>query len=142
MLIMNVRKLRILVDRPRPRRPARRLERVYCALEGRLLGYVARRVADARRPRTWCRRRSSASSQSLPNFDAAQPLEGYLFSIAAHKLTDMMRREGRRPTLPLTSDDSSSDWQPAGRAHRASSIARSRERHGLEETALAAALAN
>ena len=34
---------------------------------------------------------------SLPNYDPARPLEGYLFSIAAHKLTDVMRRQGRRP---------------------------------------------
>ena len=42
---------------------------------------------------------------SLPNFDERRPLEGYLFSIAAHKLTDYLRREGRRPTLPLVPDD-------------------------------------
>ena len=122
MLIMNARKLRRLVDRPRPRRPARRLERVHRAYEGRLLGYVARRVADRAAAEDLVQETFLGFLTSLPNFDAAQPLEGYLFSIAAHKLTDMMRREGRRPTLPLASDDSSSDWQPADRACRASSL--------------------
>ena len=40
-------------------------------------------------------------STSLPNYDCRQPLEGYLFSIAAHKLTDLLRRQRRRPTIPL-----------------------------------------
>ena len=38
---------------------------------------------------------------SLPNYDDKRPLETYLFSIAAHKLTDHLRREGRRPTFAL-----------------------------------------
>jgi len=79
---------------------------------------------------------------SLPNFDQRRPLEGYLFSIAAHKLTDYLRREGRRPTLPLVPHGSrASGWEPAGAARPASSIARSAERCRLEEEALAAAVA-
>jgi RNA polymerase sigma-70 factor (ECF subfamily) len=78
---------------------------------------------------------------SLPNFDRRRPLESYLFSIAAHKLTDYLRREGRRPALPLVPGGSSgSDWEPAGSARVASSIARSGERRRLEEDALVAAL--
>ena len=108
--------------------------------EGRLLGYVARRVADRAAAEDVVQETFLGFLTSLPNYDPAQPLEGYLFSIAAHKLTDLMRREGRRPTLPLASDDGSSDWQPSDRGRRASSLARSHERRGLEETALAAAL--
>ena len=71
---------------------------------------------------------------SLPNYDRRRPLESYLFSIAAHKLTDFLRREGRRPVLPLMSGtSSSSEWEPAGSARPASSIARSGERRRLEE---------
>ena len=77
---------------------------------------------------------------SLPNYDPDQGLEGYLFSIAAHKLTDFLRHEGRRPTLPLVTEESSDGWQAVDRGRRASSIIRSREQHGLEEAALVRAL--
>src|SRR3990172_4735543 len=60
---------------------------------------------------------------SLPNFDGRRPLEGYLFSIAAHKLTDYLRREGRRPTLPLAPPHGdAADWELVGSARPASSI--------------------
>jgi RNA polymerase sigma-70 factor (ECF subfamily) len=76
---------------------------------------------------------------SLPNYDKRRPLESYLFSIAAHKLTDYLRREGRRPALPLSSTAASDSgtWEMAGGARPASSIARSGERRALEEEALA-----
>ncbi len=51
---------------------------------------------------------------SLPNYDRQRPLESYLFSICAYKLTDFLRREGRRPAISLTqnaSESSSSPWQ-------------------------------
>jgi len=110
--------------------------------EGRLLAYVEGRI----------RRRAAAEDvvqetfigflASLPNFDRRRPLEGYLFSIAAHKLTDYLRREGRRPTLPLIPPRSDvSGWEPAGAARPASSIARSAERRRFEEKALAEAVA-
>src|SRR5215813_15108532 len=76
--------------------------------EGRLLAFVESRL----------RRRDAAEDvvqetligflTSLPNYDPSRSLESYLFSIAAHKLTDHLRREGRRPALPLSSGDSSS----------------------------------
>ena len=78
---------------------------------------------------------------SLPNYDTRRPLESWLFAIAAHKLTDYLRREGRRPVVRLsTGDGSSGPWSLPGRARGASSIARSGERWGLEEAALATAL--
>ena len=78
---------------------------------------------------------------SLPNYDGKRSLESYLFTICAHKLTDHLRREGRRPAVPLAhGDETSGDWQPVGRARPASSIVRSGERRGLEEKALAEAL--
>ncbi len=66
-----------------------------------------------------------------------------MFSIAAHKLTDYLRREGRRPALPLSSTAASSagTWDMAGGGRPASSIARSGERRGLEEEALARGIA-
>jgi RNA polymerase sigma-70 factor (ECF subfamily) len=64
-----------------------------------------------------------------------------LFSICAYKLTDHMRREGRRPALPLSGGgDSDGTWQLTSPARAASSIVRSGERRNLEEKALAEAL--
>jgi RNA polymerase sigma-70 factor (ECF subfamily) len=107
--------------------------------EGRLLSFVDSRL----------RRRASSEDvvqetfigflTSLPNYDTRRPLESYLFSIAAHKLTDYLRREGRRPALPLSSTGASGSgtWDMPGAARPASSIARSGERKALEEEALA-----
>jgi len=107
--------------------------------EGRLLSFVDSRL----------RRRASSEDvvqetfigflTSLPNYDTRRPLESYLFSIAAHKLTDYLRREGRRPALPLSSTASTGggNWDMPGGARPASSIARSGERKELEEEALA-----
>ena len=107
--------------------------------EGRLLSFVDSRL----------RRRASSEDvvqetfigflTSLPNYDLRRPLESYLFSIAAHKLTDYLRREGRRPVLPLSSTAASSGgtWELPGSGRPASSIARSGERRELEEEAIA-----
>jgi RNA polymerase sigma-70 factor (ECF subfamily) len=116
--------------------------RLIAEYEGRLLAFVE------------CRLRRRAASEdvvqetfigfltSLPNYDSRRPLESWLFSIAAHKLTDHLRREGRRPALPLSSTDGSDGnaWQLPGSARAASSIARSGERRQLEEKALVEAI--
>jgi RNA polymerase sigma-70 factor (ECF subfamily) len=109
--------------------------------EGRLLAFVESRTRQRSAAEDLVQETFIGFLTSLPNFDGRRPLEGYLFSIAAHKLIDYLRREGRRPTLPLLPPGSDvSDWEPAGSARRASSIARSGERRHLEEDALAAAL--
>ena len=108
--------------------------------EGRLLGYVIRRVPSRAAAEDVVQETFVGFLTSLPNFARRQSLERYLFSIAAHKLTDLLRREGRRPALPLVGDDTSTGWQPIARGRPASSIARSRERCELEEAALVAAL--
>lgn len=111
--------------------------------EGRLLSFVDSRL----------RRRASSEDvvqetfigflTSLPNYDTRRPLESYLFSIAAHKLTDYLRREGRRPALPLSSTATSGggNWDMPGSGRPASSIARSGERRALEDEALAGGIA-
>ncbi len=110
--------------------------------EGRLLAYVESRTRQQSAAEDLVQETFIGFLTSLPNFDEHRPLEGYLFSIAAHKLTDHLRREGRRPTLPLMPDSSAAgSWEPAGSARPASSIARSGERRHLEEAALAAAIA-
>jgi RNA polymerase sigma-70 factor, ECF subfamily len=110
--------------------------------EGRLQAFVESRTRHRSAAEDLVQETFIGFLTSLPNFDGRRPLEGYLFSIAAHKLIDYLRREGRRPMLPLVPPSSAaSSWEPAGSARPASSIARSGERHHLEEEALAAALA-
>ncbi len=109
--------------------------------EGRLLAFVESRAGNRSTAEDLVQETFIGFLTSLPNFDARRPLESYLFSIAAHKLTDHLRREGRRPTLPLVSGSASnSSWEPPASARAASSILRSGERRRLEETALVAAM--
>jgi RNA polymerase sigma-70 factor (ECF subfamily) len=111
--------------------------------EGRLLAYVEGRTRDRAAAEDVVQEAFVGFLVSLPNYDVRRPLESYLFSIAAHKLTDHLRRQGRRPALPLVPEGQSdaSGWEPAGRARAPSSIARSSERRHLERRALVAALA-
>jgi RNA polymerase sigma-70 factor (ECF subfamily) len=109
--------------------------------EGRLLAFVESRLRDRASGEDVVQETFIGFLTSLPNFDSSRPLEGYLFSIAAHKLTDFLRRQGRRPAIPLSSaDGASGEWELPGKARPASSILRSGERRGLEEQALAQAI--
>lgn len=109
--------------------------------EGRLLAFVESRAGNRAVAEDLVQDTFIGFLTSLPNYDARRPLESYLFSIAAHKLTDHLRREGRRPTLPLVAGPSShSSREPADSGRAASSILRSGERRHLEETALVAAM--
>ena len=107
--------------------------------EGRLLSFVESRLRRRAASEDVVQETFIGFLTSLPNYDTRRPLESYLFSIAAHKLTDYLRREGRRPALPLSSTGASDggQWDLAGPARPASSIARSGERCALEEEALA-----
>jgi RNA polymerase sigma-70 factor (ECF subfamily) len=109
--------------------------------EGRLLAFVESRLGRRAPSEDIVQEAFLGFLNSLPNFDGKRPLESYLFSICAYKLTDHLRREGRRPAVPMSATaDSSGDWQLAGHARGASSIARSGERQRLEERALIEAL--
>ena len=109
--------------------------------EGRLLAYVESRLRNRAASEDVVQEAFIGFLTSLPNYDSRRSLESYLFSIAAHKLTDLLRREGRRPTLPLMPGSASGDsWEPSGKARHPSSIARSGERRGLESSALTAAI--
>lgn len=109
--------------------------------EGRLLAFVENRLTNRSASEDIVQETLVGFLNSLPNFDGRRSLESYLFSICAYKLTDYLRREGRRPAIPLSSgSDTSGDWQIVGKARAASSIARSTERKRLEEDALMEAL--
>ncbi len=108
--------------------------------EGRLLAFVEGRLGRRSAGEDVVQETFLGFLNSLPNFEDSRPLESYLFSIAAHKLTDHLRREGRRPTLPLATGSSGADWEPPAGGRAVSSIMRSGERRGLEEAALLQAL--
>jgi RNA polymerase sigma-70 factor (ECF subfamily) len=109
--------------------------------EGRLLAFVESRLGRRGPSEDIVQESFLGFLNSLPNYDGRRPLEGYLFSICAYKLTDHLRREGRRPAVPLAgSGDSSATWEIAGNERKASSIARSGERKSLEEKAIVQAL--
>jgi RNA polymerase sigma-70 factor (ECF subfamily) len=110
--------------------------------EGRLQAFAESRTGDRAAAEDIVQETFIGFLTSLPNYDGRRPLEGYLFSIAAHKLIDYLRQKGRRPTLPLMPDGGQhSALEPAGSARPASTIARSSERRHLEEAAVVAAVA-
>lgn len=100
--------------------------------EGRLLAFVNSRLRNRAASEDVVQESFMGFLVSLPNYDDKTPLESYLFSIAAHKLTDQMRREGRRPTIPLLLQDENAGPEPSGKVRPASSMARSQERRVAE----------
>ena len=110
--------------------------------EGRLLAFVDSRLSNRSDSEDIVQEAFVGFLNSLPNYDGRRALESYLFSICAYKLTDHLRREGRRPAIPLSSgSDSSGQWLLTGNARPASSIARSVERKRMEEDAIVEAIA-
>ena len=103
--------------------------------EGRLLAFVGGRVPDRATAEDVVQETFVGLLVSLPNFDRRRGLEGYLFSIAAHKLVDRLRREGRRPWAALPESSGGGEKVP-GRARHASSMVRSAERRHLEDGAV------
>ncbi len=102
--------------------------------EGRLLAFAESRLKRRAVSEDVVQETFVGFLNSLPNFDGRRSLESYLFSICAYKLTDHLRREGRRPVIPLSSHrDSQGDWDLPGSVRGASSIARSGERRRLED---------
>ncbi len=107
--------------------------------EGRLLAFVDSRLRNRAASEDVVQETFIGFLTSLPNYDDSRPLESWLFTIASHKLTDHLRREGRRPALPLSTTDGSDGnaWDLPGSGRAASSMARSSERRRLEEDTLA-----
>lgn len=106
--------------------------------EGRLLAFVESRLRNRAASEDVVQEAFLGFLISLPNYDESTSLETWLFSITAHKLTDALRREGRRPSIPLTVGDSESDLgEPVARSRRASSLVRSGERRTIEQRIIA-----
>jgi RNA polymerase sigma-70 factor, ECF subfamily len=112
-------------------------EELIARYEGRLLAFIERRLRDRATSEDVVQETFIGFLNSLPNFDERRELQTYLFTIASHKLTDHLRRQGRHPLKTVSSDSSGDilqqqlDDQPA-----ASSVARSHERRELEDGAI------
>ena len=103
----------LLVDRISQGEP-QAWEDLIARYEGRLLAFAESRLRNCASSEDIVQETFVGFLNSLPNYDRQRPLESYLFSICAYKLTDFLRREGRRPAISLTqnaSESSSSPWQ-------------------------------
>src|SRR6478609_8985850 len=76
---------------------ARAWETLIARYEGRLLAFVDRRLRDRAASEDVVQETFVGFLNSLPNFDENRELHTYLFTIASHKLTDHLRKSGRRP---------------------------------------------
>lgn len=109
--------------------------------EGRLLAFIESRLHDRAASEDVVQETFVGFLTSMPHYDEKRDLEAYLFSIAAHKLTDHLRKQGRRPIDQFGSDDHGRPLNEVpGAARAASSIARSGERRVAEERLLCDAL--
>ncbi len=110
--------------------------------EGRLQAFVESRLENRSAAEDIVQDAFIGFLTSLPNYDESRSLESYLFSIAAHKLTDHLRREGRRPTVPLAvaSGGGGSQWDLPSQERGPSTLLRSGERRRLEEQSLVTAM--
>lgn len=113
-------------------------QRLIDEFEGRMLAFANSRLKDRQLAEDVVQETFIGFLTALPNYDPSTPLQAFLFSICAHKLTDRLRQIGRRPLLlPVLGDDGQEPSAPSHRARRASSIARSREHRETEELVLA-----
>lgn len=110
--------------------------------EGRLLAFARSRLSDQSAAEDIVQETFMGFLKALPNYNEETPLESWLFSIAAHKLIDAMRRSGRRPTVPLMlpSSQSGPGREPSGSARRASSLMRSHEKSMAESAVVESCL--
>ncbi len=109
--------------------------------EGRLLAFVDSRLRNRAASEDVVQETFIGFLTSLPHYDEKRDMEAYLFSIAAHKLTDHLRKQGRRPVDQFGSDDHGRPLDEVpGDGRPASSIARSGERQKAEERLLTEAL--
>lgn len=102
--------------------------------EGRLLAFIEIRLNDRTAAQDVLQETFLGFLNSLPNYDEKTPLESFLFAIASHKLTDTLRRNGRRPAIPIHwTSDSGVSLEPVSKLRKASSMARSAERNLIVE---------
>ena len=117
-------------------------EQLIARYEGRLLAFADRRLRDRAASEDVVQETFVGFLNSLPNFDEKRELQTYLFTITAHKITDQLRRMGRRPVQTGTeaTADALNNQVDSGQP-KASSLARSNERKEIESEAIARGLA-
>lgn len=109
--------------------------------EGRLQAYVRRRLRDHATTEDVVQETFIGFLHSLSNFDDRRELQTWLFTIASYKVTDQLRKLGRRPyQTGNEADEEMMGKEADARQRGASSIARSHERLDLESTAIGNAL--
>ncbi|MFL5331106.1 MAG: RNA polymerase sigma factor [Gemmataceae bacterium] len=109
--------------------------------EGRLLAFAIRRLRDRAASEDVVQETFIGFLNSLPNFDDRRELQTYLFTIASHKVTDQLRRLGRKPWQSGSEDGIEIlDNQRDSGQRAASSLARSGERKDLENDAVSRCL--
>ena len=123
----------LLVSRVRDGEPEA-WEELIGRFEGRLTAFVQSRIGNRTTSEDVVQETFLGFLTGLPNYDSKRTrLESWLFTIASHKLTDVLRRQGRRPALPLQPPgESGTGMEPPGRARAASSLMRSREERDAE----------
>jgi RNA polymerase sigma-70 factor (ECF subfamily) len=108
---------------------------------GRLTAYVRRRLKDHASVEDVVQETFIGFNNSLANYDDKRDLQTWLFTIAAHKVTDQLRKMGRlRYQTGTDSADEVMIQAPDERQRGASTLARSAERREREEDALGQAL--
>jgi RNA polymerase sigma-70 factor (ECF subfamily) len=116
-------------------------EELVSRYEGRLRAYVRRRLRDHATTDDAVQETFIGFLNSLANYDDKRDLQTWLFTIASHKVTDQMRKNGRRPYQTGSEADEEQMGRTAdGKQRAASSIARSQERIELEVEAVGRAL--
>lgn len=109
--------------------------------EGRLRAYVRRRLRDHATTDDVVQETFIGFLNSLTNFDDRRELQTWLFTIASHKVTDQLRKIGRRPFATGSEADEEQMGKASDQRQRpASSLARTRERRDLEAEAVARCL--
>ena len=93
---------------------------------GRLTAYVRRRLKDHASVEDVVQETFIGFANSLVNYDDRRDLQTWLFTIAAHKVTDQLRRMGRRPATAGGEDEEMLGQAHDERQRPASSLARTR----------------
>jgi len=133
---MSTESDRLLVQRIRANEPGA-WDDLFKRYQGRLAAYVRRRLRDHAAVDDVVQNTFVGFLNSLPNYDDRRDLQTWLFTIAAHKVTDQLRKTGRRPyATGSEADEEMLDRSPDDRQRAASSLARSAERREKEEDAL------
>ncbi|QEL14690.1 RNA polymerase sigma factor [Limnoglobus roseus] len=116
-------------------------EELVARYEGRLGAFVRKRLRDHGTSDDVVQETFIGFLNSLANYDDKRDLQTWLFTIASHKVTDQLRRIGRRPFQTGSEADEEMMGKAAdGRQRPASSLARSKERLDLEHDAVARCL--